>query len=272
MINLKDYFQVHIPIAKDGVYWNGKPDEFSNIYHNLNFSQEFGLTKYAQVWDKEKKNWTYGTFNGKPRPHNGNDYASNDIITLVTPYKVWTSYIGFDAGGYGNCCFMETETLTKNGETFKLEFVLGHLKDLPTISVAHWHEAGEVVGLMGNTGFSSGQHTHFGIRPWIKVGDGWQYLYPDDGARGYIDPVDLLIEKPIYDKQTLINEANFMATIDKKLIFNNDTGEIGWFYNKKLRVPKDTDRFVKMLGSYLVSKEGTNLSDVEFDKLPREDF
>jgi len=265
MISLKDHFKIHLPIAKNGIFWNGKPDEFSNIYHNLNYSQQFGLTPFALTG-------VYGQFNGKPRPHNGHDFASNDIIDIVMPCKGWVSYTGLDAGGYGNCCFFETETVTENGDTVKMEFVLGHMKELPIISVAHWHEAGEKIGQMGKTGFSTGPHVHHGGRPWLKVGDGWQYLYPEDGARGYIDLTDLYIEKPIYNKQDLINEANYMAIIDKKLIFNNDTGEIGWFYNKKLRVPKDIDRFVKMLGSYLVSKEGVNLPDVDFDKLPREEF
>lgn len=271
MINLIEHFKIHLPIAKNGIFWNGKPDEFSNIYYNLNYSQQFGLTPYAKIWDKEKKNWTYGTFDGKPRPHNGHDFASNDIVFLAMPCRSWLSYVGFDPGGYGNCVFIETETIIENGETFKMEFVIGHMKELSVLEPYHWYEAGTIIGQMSNTGMSSGQHTHMGGRPWIENKDGWQYLYPDDGARGYIDLTELFIEKPIYNKQKLITQANFMAINDKKLIFNNDTGEIGWLYGGKLRIATP-ERFAKMLGSYLVRKEGVNINGTEFDKLEKVNF
>jgi hypothetical protein len=264
MISLEDHFKIHLPIAKDGVFWNGKPDEFSNIYHNLNYSQEFGMTPYA-------KTGVYGVLDGKKRPHNGHDFASNDIIDLVLMCHLWISYVGFDVNGYGNCCFMETETVVENGDTVKMEFVLAHMKQLPAIEPYRWYDEGTKIGQMGNTGMSSGQHTHIGGRPWLQTKDGWEYLFKDDGARGYINLTEFFIEKPIYNKQDLINQAKFMATNDKKLIFNNDTGEIGWLYGGKLRIASE-ERFAKLLGSYLVRKEGVNLSDVEFDKLPKEIF
>jgi len=269
-MNLTEHFKIHLPIASDGVFWNGKPDEFSNIYHNLNYSQEFGLTPYAKIWDKEKKNWTYGTFEGKPRPHNGHDFASNDIITLVTPCKVWISYVGFDPGGYGNCCFMETETVTENGETVKMEFVLGHMKELSALAPYHWYEAGTIIGIMGNTGMSSGQHTHFGGRPWIKKTGGWEYLFKDDGARGYIDLTDLLIEKPIYNKQELINQAKFMDIYEKKIIIEGEKpGRKGIIIDGVFQeITKDREA-AACLYALANNGLGTTISSAAFNNLPK---
>ena len=266
MIDLTQHFKIHLPIALDGVFWNGKPDEFSNIYHNLNYSQKFGMTPYAQTG-------VYGLYNGITRPHNGHDFASNDIITLVTPCKVWVSYVGFDASGYGNCCFMETETITENGDTVKMEFVVAHMKALPTIEPYKWHEAGTIIGIMGNTGMSSGQHTHFAGRPWIKVNGNWEYLFKDDfhmAARGYIDLTDNLIEKPIYNKQILINLEKFMAKNEKKIIIEGEApGRKGIIINGELREITEDREAAACLYALANNGLGLTVKKSDFDNMPK---
>lgn len=211
-------FPIHLPIAKNGVFWNGKPDEFSNINLGLDFSQEYGLTPYS-------KTGVYGYYKGKLRPHNGIDLAGNDGTPLVMPCKGFITYAGFNEGGYGNCIFFETETKTLNGDTVKMEYVLAHMRETPIVKPGHWYEEQTFVGYMGSTGMSTGIHTHFAPRPWIRLPNGdFEYLYKDDftqSARGYIDPVPMLIEKPVYDKQALINQAKIDLII-KNMVTNNE--------------------------------------------------
>jgi murein DD-endopeptidase MepM/ murein hydrolase activator NlpD len=207
-------FPIHLPIALKGVFWNGNPDEFSNIGFNLNYSQKYGMTFYA-------KTGVYGFYNGVERPHNGHDFAGADKSPLVLPCRAWVSSAYLDASGYGNCCFFESETIGRNGDTVKMEYVLAHMKELPEIKVGHWYEAGTPVGLMGSTGMSTGTHTHFAGRPWIRKTDGsWEYLFKYEftmSARGYIDLEPCMIEKPIFDKQVLINVIN-----DSSGLFTSD--------------------------------------------------
>lgn len=209
-------FPIELPLSKDGVFWNGKPDEFSNIGFNPSYSQKFGMTQYAL------NTGVYGKYNGINRGHNGHDFSGADRTPLVLPCRAWVSFIGWDEKGYGNYCFFETETKTINGESVKMEYVLAHMVERPIISLNKWHEAGTVVGYMGNTGMSSGTHTHFAGRPLIRKTDGsWNKMF-DDQYRGYIDLEQCFIKKPIYNKQLIINANNMLEKYEKKLIIEGD--------------------------------------------------
>ncbi|MBI5402483.1 MAG: peptidoglycan DD-metalloendopeptidase family protein [Ignavibacteriae bacterium] len=270
---LAQLFPIHLPIANKGKYWNGKPDEFSNIGFNLNYSQKFGHTPYAETG-------VYGYYNGKKRPHNGHDFAGQGNPPLVTPCKVWVSFIGYDKGGYGYFCFMETEAKSINGETVKIEFVLAHMRELPTISLNRWHDVGTFVGYMGSTGMSTGDHTHFGGRPLVRKQDGsWVYLFQDEesqAARGYVDLTELFIEKPVYDKQTLINHNNlnplkFMKDNEKKLIIEGDgKGRKFIVINGKLHeIKKEREASAAL---YILNNNGfgTTIDGETIEKLPKD--
>lgn len=211
----KNLFPIKLPIAKNGVFWNGRPDEFNNIGNGLDYSQEFGMTPYA-------KTGIYGQYNGEPRPHNGHDFAGARLTHLVAPCRVWCSFVaddqnnpkGADAAGYGNYCFVETETIMLNGVGHKMEFVLGHQESV-SAQRGKWYDAGQLLGYMGSTGMSSGSHVHFGGRPLITGSDGaYKWASDDQAARGYVDLTDFFITKPIYNKQLLLNER--MKLIKKK--------------------------------------------------------
>lgn len=205
----KDLFPIQIPISKNGKIWNGRPDEFSNLPGSgLDYSQYFGLTPYA-------KTGIYGYYNGKPRPHNGHDFAGAELTSLVAPCRCWASFVaydktnpkGADPSGYGNYIFVETETKTVNGEKIKMEYVLAHCVKI-TADANRWYEQGDILAFMGSTGMSTGPHTHFAGRPLIVKSDGSiEWAVKDEATRGYVDLTDFFITKPIYDKQELLKQV-----------------------------------------------------------------
>ncbi len=61
----------------------------------------------------------------------------------------------------------------------------------------------------------------------------------------------------------------FKKKNDTKLVRNQATGEWAWFYNNSLRIPKTVDRKVEALANYLIKKEGANISQEDWSKLPQ---
>jgi murein DD-endopeptidase MepM/ murein hydrolase activator NlpD len=88
------------------------------------------------------------------RPHYGTD------IDLVTGDTVVSAFDGMVriakvCSGYGNCIIVRH----KNG----LETVYGHLSQM-NVEVGQMVKAGEIIGLGGNTGRSTGDHLHWELR------------------------------------------------------------------------------------------------------------
>ena len=64
------------------------------------------------------------------------------------------------------------------------------------------------------------------------------------------------------------NLEDLEKRIDGKLVFNNETGDIAWFYRGKLQIAKG-DRFIKMIASFLVN---AHVSNKEWKDLSKENF
>ncbi len=86
--------------------------------------------------------------------HRGIDIA----VPVGTPVKTTISgrviYAGWNNQGYGNLVIVE------NGPW---RTYYAHLSEIP-VQVGQWVDAGEVIGLSGNTGNSTGPHLHYEVR------------------------------------------------------------------------------------------------------------
>lgn len=154
-------------------------------YINAKFPMPF------ETWDSNKDVVTskYSpsrtiTVNGvtQTRPHTGIDLVvisiNNPKICSVLDGKVVISKAGNT--GYGNYVVIQ-HTLEDNSIIYTL---YGHMKE-GSIMVAEGNEikTGQVLGIMGNTGNSTGSHLHFEIRVGenssSKAIDPYSYLFGD---------------------------------------------------------------------------------------------
>lgn len=136
--------------------------------------------------------------------HNGIDYDTPAWTPIVAAHSGMV-YSGYEAGGYGNFVFI----------TGEVESVYGHLARVTKTS--GFVNEGEVIGYSGNTGFSSGPHLHFGVRPVP--------YNRNNGFGGYIDPQPLfgLNQGNNVTPDQLAQVLNAITTATKQLAeFNAD--------------------------------------------------
>ncbi len=118
--------------------------------------------------------------------HNGEDYAAPHREPAIVVHDGFADFYGDGSKGYGyNARLTWTDI---SGYTY--ECVYGHL-DKHT-EIPREVKAGEVIGWIDNSGFSTDTHLHFGIR---KLLNGTVVDY-DNGYFGYFNP------QPFYKKET----------------------------------------------------------------------
>lgn len=107
----------------------------------------------------------------------------------------------------------------KDGQAY-FKTLYGHLlKEIP-VTVGQIVKVGDVIGLADNSGFSFGDHLHFGLKP-EEVGEGesmWYNLEPSNGYYGAIDPTPYINNRPAEDFELVIKNETLQVTILTKII------------------------------------------------------
>lgn len=207
-------FPLEVPIGENGIYWNGKPEKWSNM-------PKYGIFMSQQMAGHMLN---YGQFNMDG--HNGIDLACVVGTPIVAPCKMWTTWVKSDDRGYGLHVFAESETKEINGEAYKIEMVFGHFDSI-VAKPAKWYEKGELIGYADSTGFSTGSHLHFGVRPYYRLSEGnFKQVFMGNGYAGYSDPEDFIKTHIVWDWRELtdpvIIKNSFMKDNEKKLVFEGD--------------------------------------------------
>ncbi|NEO82778.1 MAG: peptidoglycan DD-metalloendopeptidase family protein [Spirulina sp. SIO3F2] len=102
--------------------------------------------------------WRLHPISGDWRMHNGTDLAAPQGTPVVAAYH-GEVVLAEMVGGYGNLVVMRHEDGHQESRYAHLEHIF--------VQPGEWVEQGEVIGLVGNTGNSTGPHLHFEWRHWV---------------------------------------------------------------------------------------------------------
>jgi murein DD-endopeptidase MepM/ murein hydrolase activator NlpD len=115
--------------------------------------------------------------------HNGLDFACPIGTPIVACLDGVVEYVGQDSkGGIGVYIIHEKEGLKS---------IYWHFTDY-VVKVGQKVKQGDIVGISGNTGMSTGPHLHFGLKKVEKKGGMWVNVDSGDGWNGSVDPLDYI--------------------------------------------------------------------------------
>lgn len=170
-------------------------DTFRNNEANLRFIPAVWPVDRSKTWKSSPFGKRKDPFTGRVAMHSGVDIAGRRGL------KVWATADGVVAFAYPDKHLGKVVVINHNPETIDedgnvtyrtgiLRTEYGHLDEL-LVKKGDRVRRGQVVGLMGSTGRSTGPHLHYAVR------------YQDrrrGGTRGYIDPKDYLLDSASDDR------------------------------------------------------------------------
>jgi len=214
--------------------------------------------------------------------HAGHDFGAKTGTPAFSVMEIETVDIRHENQdkGYGNHIWCHSKPIpfqqgAWQGE-FILEFVYGHFdKHVPGLKKRTYDskgkiksrgtifKPGDICGYIGSTGFSTGPHLHFAVRPYYKI-DGVWIADMNNGMRGYVDP------SPMFDGYPLDLDRIYRQ-YDGRMIKSPDSAKVYLLLNKTKRwFPNEL--YVWSHGYSLWSKESgreiVKLSPQELNEIP----
>jgi len=147
--------------------------------------------------------------------HNGIDYSSKHGQNLYWNCDlkgyVYQHHVD-SAGGIG----LDIITIDKDGKIYKFRF--WHLKENSWVApIGSWVDTGDLIGHADNTGRSTGDHLHFGLKPQIEDENGnYKNSQSGNGYFGAIDPSPFIKDIFVGDFMSILHAK---YNILKKLIY-----------------------------------------------------
>lgn len=134
---------------------------------------------------------------GIVRPHTGVDYGkdgSPNIIAAASGTVTRSQWLG----GYGNCI-----TIRHSINGTRYETLYGHLSKL-LVKVGDKVKAGDLIGIRGSTGNSSGEHLHYSIYS----------PHYEEGLRYALNPLVYTFDPMVKETQELLNIHGYKLDVD----------------------------------------------------------
>lgn len=123
--------------------------------------------------------------------HNGIDAVAPNGTPVRASHDGEVTFTGEDGSGGLGVVIRTNERFTYEGKQKYFKTIYWHL--LPNsfaVKPGQMVKAGQLIGLADNTGFSTGSHLHFSLKP-IESGEPkgvWYNVKQDNGYMGAIDP------------------------------------------------------------------------------------
>lgn len=120
--------------------------------------------------------------------HDGCDFGPNGDENIFAPMSGWVKVTDSGSKGYG------LHIKIRDGEK---EVVLGHCNSV-LVKTGDYIHIGDKIAVMGNTGFSTAKHLHFGLR-FLLPNENSHNVFDlsiknyDNGFYGYVDPFTYMI-------------------------------------------------------------------------------
>lgn len=135
----------------------------------------------------------YGNYRYELGHHSGVDASKNHQeghpVHAIADGQVTEALNCSEGGGWGTMIRIRHEL--PDGTVFYSQYA--HMEcDSLTVQKWNWVSMGDVIGTVGNTGFSDGPHLHFEIKFQDSNGTGYYASHPDDC--GFVDPIEFIYE------------------------------------------------------------------------------
>lgn len=146
--------------------------------------------------------------------HNGIDMATYEGERLYFPCNVKGLVIGIHTDRYGG---IGIDILTETVEGL-MKHRFWHLRSLSEIyvKVGDIVETGDLIAITNNTGKSTGNHVHYGMKPQIEKEGKFSNAFQTNGYFGAIDQEKYIRNIYVVDYMEILNGQ---ATVLKKMIY-----------------------------------------------------
>lgn len=130
--------------------------------------------------------------------HNGYDLFAKHGAPLYAAHDGTITFAGED-GPNGYLVVIKTnEEFEYNGGSAYFKTLYAHMLPPIPVKAGDKVEAGDLIGYADNTGFSNGDHLHWGLKPVGKGEKDWEWynIEQENGYNGAIDPTPYIAVKP----------------------------------------------------------------------------
>ena len=152
--------------------------------------------------------------------HNGIDYPCPRGTPVRATHDGIVAYAGGDnKEGYGVVIRTIEPFAYQQGEAYYKTIYWHLLLDIP-VKVNTQVKTGDIIAYADNTGLSTGDHLHFGLKPQVKGENDWTWWNweQENGYYGAIDPAPYFNNFYAEDEQTIISILRQQISIYQKLI------------------------------------------------------